>query len=66
MKKSLLLALAFVAVAGYVMAEEDTTATTPKDETTQTAPVAPVAPAESQEDESLDMDAMLDETEEAK
>ncbi len=63
MKKSLLLALAFVAVAGYVMAEEDTTATTPKDETTQTAPVAP---AESQEDESLDMDAMLDETEEAK
>jgi hypothetical protein len=63
MKKSLLLALAFVAVAGYVMAEEDTTATTPKDETTQTAPVVP---AESQEDESLDMDAMLDETEETK
>jgi hypothetical protein len=64
MKKSLLLALAFAAICGYVMADEDTTTpATPatEDETTQAQPAA-----EPQEDEALDMDAMLDETEEAK
>ena len=72
MKKSLLLALTFVVVSGYVMAEEEATTTTPapQDETTQTVPAPKPAPQEeatpaTQEDE-LDMDAMLDETEEAK
>lgn len=70
MKKSLLLALAFAAVCGYVMAEEETTTTTPasKDETTQAAPapVAPVTQEPATQEDELDMDAMLDETEEAK
>ncbi len=73
MKKSLLLALAFVAVCGYVMADgEDTTTPAPTDATTQAAPAvtpAPTddttqaAPADSQQDDELDMDSMLgDET----
>lgn len=71
MKKSLLLALVFVAACGYVMADEDvTTPAAPAEETTQTAPEAPAVDentaAAPQEDEALDMDAMLDETEEAK
>ena len=44
MKKSLLLALAFAAVCGYVMAEgevqQHTTTPAPKDETTQAAPAS--------------------------
>lgn len=60
MKKSLLLALALVAVCGYVMAEgEETSTPAPKDETTQTVPAQP-----TQEDE-LDMDAELGDEPEA-
>ena len=67
MKKSLLLALAFAAACGYVMAAEEAPATpATEDETTQTQPSAEQPATESQEDEALDMDSMLDETEEAK
>ena len=67
MKKSLLLALAFVAVCGYVMAEgEETTTPAPKDETTQTVPAPQDEAAQAPvQEEELDMDSMLgDETEE--
>ena len=62
MKKSLLLALAFAAACGYVMAaEEAPVVPATEEETTQAQPAQ-----EPQEDEALDMDSMLDETEEAK
>lgn len=68
MKKSLLLALTFVVVSGYVMAEEEATTTTPapQDETTQTVPAQKEEAAPATQEDELDMDAMLDETEEAK
>lgn len=71
MKKSLLLALAFAAVCGYVMADgEETQAPQAQDETmqpTQPAPAEEAKPAQpTEEDDAFDMSEDLEKTEEVK